>query len=381
MGHARLMGMERFHTIVAGLGAMGSATLCHLARQGLPAAGFDRFAPPHALGSSHGESRMIREAYYENPRYVPLVRRAYELWHELSALAGEPLIHETGGVYAGPPDGELVSGMLSAAREHGIGITTLTRESATDQFPWIHFDESWRIIREPRAGFVFPEKCIAAHLKIAAGHGAKIHPNEPVTSWEARKDGVIVSTARGEYEAERLILCTGAWMIDTLHGLGIETLVERQPLFWFEPNTTSRPSAVWALEFEHGKLLYGFPATEAGIKVAIHYGGVQRTTPEAIDRTLRDEDVQLLRRHANHYIPDLLGDLSRADVCMYTNTPDLHFVFDAHPQHNNVLVVSACSGHGFKFSSAIGEAAAQWSRDGAPQADMSLFTLARFKTP
>lgn len=371
--------MERFHTIVAGLGAMGSAALYHLAERGLSAAGFDRFAPPHAMGSSHGETRMIREAYYENPRYVPLVRRAYELWHELSAGAGEPMIVETGGVYAGPPDGELVSGFLRAAQEHGIDITELSHPDAARQFPWLHFEKNWQIVREPRAGFVYPEKCIAAHLKLAANKGATLHTSEPVQSWEATGDGVTVRTARGEYAAERLILATGAWMIDTLSGLGIETVVERQPLFWFKPNTTAyRPSAVWALEFEHAKLLYGFPATETGVKVAIHYGGVQRTRPDEIDRTLHDEDVALLRRHANKYLPNLLGELAQAEVCMYTNTPDLHFVFDAHPQHNNVLVVSACSGHGFKFSSAIGEAAAQWSRDGAPQADMSLFTLARF---
>jgi glycine/D-amino acid oxidase-like deaminating enzyme len=196
----------------------------------------------------------------------------------------------------------------------------------------------------------------------------------------ARRGGVIVRTTRGEYSAERLILATGAWMIDTLSELGVVTIVERQPLFWFEQRATaSRPSVVWALEFEPGKLLYGFPATEAGIKVAIHYGGVQRTTPEQIDRTLRDDDVQLLRRHAEKCLPGLLGELAQAEVCMYTNTPDLHFIFDAHPRHKNVLVVSACSGHGFKFSSAIGEAAAQWSEDGAPRIDMSLFSLDRFQ--
>lgn len=358
---------------------MGSAALHHLAAGGVKAAGFDRFAPPHAMGSSHGETRMIREAYYENPRYVPLVRRAYELWHELSASAGETMIVETGGVYAGPEDGELVSGMRQAANEHGINIEELTRAQASQQFPWIRFDDEWPILREPRAGFVYPEKCIAAQLQEAARKGATLHTSEPVQSWEASADGVTVRTARGEYSADRLILATGAWMIDTLAQLGVETVVERQPLFWFTPKPGARPpSTVWALEFKHAKLLYGFPGTKAGVKVAIHYGGVQRTRPDDIDRTLHDEDVQLLRRHAGNYLPHLLGDLARAEVCMYTNTPDLHFVFDAHPQHKNVLVVSACSGHGFKFSSAIGEAAAQWSRDGAPKLDMSLFTLTRF---
>lgn len=371
--------MKSFHTIVAGLGAMGSAALFHLAARSVKAAGFDRFAPPHAMGSSHGETRMIREAYYEDPRYVPLVRRAYELWHDLSTRAGETMIHETGGVYAGPPDGELVPGMLRAAREHDVAVEELTHAQGTRHFPWLRFDSGWQIVRELRAGFIYPERCIAAHLDIAARAGAEIHVNEAVLSWEAKSDGVIVRTTTGEYACERLVLATGAWMVDTLLDIDITTIVERQPLFWFEPRATaSRPSTVWALEFEHGKLLYGFPATETGVKVAIHYGGVQRTTPEQIDRTLRDADVQLLRRHADHYLPDLLGALTRADVCMYTNTPDLHFIFDSHLRHDNVLVVSACSGHGFKFSSAIGEAAAQWCVDGMTRADMSLFSLRRF---
>lgn len=371
--------MKAFHTIVAGLGAMGSATLYHLAASGVKAAGFDRFAPPHAMGSSHGETRMIREAYYEHPGYVPLVRRAYELWHELATRASDTMIVETGGVYAGPADGELVPGFLRAAREHGIKIEELAHADASGKFPWLHFEKSWQIVHEARAGFVYPEKCIAAHLQLASNKGATLHTTEPIESWDASRGGVTVRTARGEYQAERLILATGAWMIDTLSGLGIETVVERQPLFWFTPKkTASRPSAVWALEFEHAKLLYGFPGTKAGVKVAIHYGGVQRTKPDEIDRTLHDEDVELLRRHADKYAPNLLGELAQAEVCMYTNTPDLHFIFDAHPRHKNVLVVSACSGHGFKFSSAIGEAAAQWSSKGAPQADMSLFKLARF---
>jgi len=360
---------------------MGSSALYHLASRGIPVAGFDRYAPPHAMGSSHGETRMIREAYYENPGYVPLVRRAYELWHELSVRDSEPLIRETGGVYAGPPDGELVSGMFRAAHEHGIKIQELSHEKAAVQFPWVHFDKSWQIVHEPRAGFVYPERCIAAHLELAAQHGAEIHSNEAIQSWKVSGSGVVVQTERGEYTAERLILSTGAWMIETLADLGVAMVVERQPLFWFEPRATAyRPSTVWALEFEHAKLLYGFPAAGNRAKVAIHYGGAQRTTPDAIDRALHEEDVQLLRRHGEQYVPELLGELAEAQVCMYTNTPDLHFIFDTHPRHAHVLVVSACSGHGFKFSSAIGEAAAQWAHDGSPRIDMSFFALARFAT-
>jgi sarcosine oxidase len=371
--------MKSFHTIVAGLGAMGSAALYHTAARGVKVAGFDRFAPPHTMGSSHGETRMIREAYYESSGYVPLVRRAYELWHELSAQTGEPVIVETGGLFAGPQTGELVPGILRSARKHAIPVETLSRHEAARRFGWLHFDDDMQIVHELRAGFVYPERCIAAQLELAMRDKAEIHVNEPVLSWQAEGGGVTVRTASGEYRAERLILTTGAWIIDTLVEIGVAAIVERQPLFWFAPRPNATiPSTVWALEFEHGKLLYGFPATGAGVKVAIHYGGTQRTTPEAIDRTLRDDDVQLLRRYADRYLPSLLAGLAQAEVCMYTNTPDLHFIFDEHPRHRNVLVVSACSGHGFKFSSAIGEAAALWAHDGASRIDMSLFSLARF---
>jgi sarcosine oxidase len=367
-----------FHTIVAGLGAMGSATLFHLAARGARVAGFDRFRPPHSLGSSHGETRMIREAYYEDPRYVPLVRRAYALWHELSARAGAPVIVETGGVFAGPPAGGFIAGIRRAAREHGIAVETLAPGQASRRFSWLRVEEGMEIVAEPRAGFVYAERSVASHLALAAEGGAEIHTDEPVTAWRATGDGMEVETPRGRYLADRLVLCTGAWLTDTLASIGVAATVERQSLFWFAPREGRLvPRTVWAVEFEPGKLLYGFPAGEQGVKVAIHYGGAP-TTAETIDRTIRDEDARRLRKPADRYLSGLLGEVTRAEVCMYTNTPDLHFVFGAHPGHADVLVVSACSGHGFKFSSAIGEAAAQWALEGAPRLDLSLFAIARF---
>ena len=371
---------RRYHTIVAGLGAMGSATLHHLAARGARVAGFDQFSPPHSLGSSHGETRMIREAYYEDPRYVPLVRRAYVLWHELSARAGAPVITETGGVFAGPPQGEFIAGIHRAAREHGIAVDGLTRAEASRRFPWLQLDPAMEIVTEPRAGFLFPERCVASHLALAGQGEAEIHTGEPVTAWRAAGDGVEVETPRGRYLAGRLVLCTGAWLTGTLAAMGIAATIERQPLFWFSPRAgRPAPATVWAVEFESGRLLYGFPPDDHGLKVAIHYGGTVATVDD-IDRAVHMEDSRHLRAHADRHMPGLLGEVSRAEVCMYTNTPDLHFLFDTHPAHANVLVVSACSGHGFKFSSAIGEAAAQWALDGSPRQDMSLFALTRFKT-
>jgi sarcosine oxidase len=370
---------NRFDVIVAGLGAAGSAALYHLARRGANAAGFDAFSPPHAFGSSHGETRMIREAYYEDPRYVPLVRRAYELWHELGALSGEALIVETGGVFAGPPEGEFIDGIRRSAREHGIVIETLSTAARSSRFPWLVPADNMDVLTEPRAGFVYPERCISAHLQTAQSHGAVVYPDTAVLKWEAGGSRIAIETARGRYEADRLIICTGAWMTDALASAGVRATVTRQPLFWFHPGLlATRPTSVWAIEYTPGQLLYGFPDVGSGLKVAIHYGGPS-TNVNTIDRDVQDGESREVETLLARYLPGVTGAKTRAAACMYTNTPDQHFVIDAHPSHANVFLVSACSGHGFKFSSAVGEAAAQWALDGAPKLDLSLFSIARFR--
>jgi sarcosine oxidase len=372
--------MTSFDAIVAGLGAAGSAALYHLARGGARVAGFDAHTPPHALGSSHGETRMIREAYYEGPRYVPLVRRAYDLWHELGRLAGATMIVETGGVFAGPPAGELITGLRESARAHGIPVEALSAAARSSRFPWLAPASDWVACTEPRAGFLYPERCITAHLRAADGHGAKIHTDEPVLKWTARAGGVEIETPRGRYRAEKLVLCTGPWMTEALATAGVQASVTRQPLFWFRSAGAAEagPRTVWAIEFTPGKLLYGFPDVGTGFKLAIHYGG-DVTTAGTIDREANDSEIREAETLLARYLPGIMSGCAKSAVCMYTNTPDLHFVIDAHPSHANVLLVSACSGHGFKFSSAIGEAAAQWTLDGAPKLDLSAFAIARFK--
>lgn len=372
---------NRFEVIVAGLGAAGSATLFHLARRGVRVAGFDRFSPPHANGSSHGETRMIREAYYEDPRYVPLVQRAYELWHELAAIAKEPLIVETGGVFAGPPAGEFIDGIRRSSREYGIAIEELPASALASRFPWLALPEDMIALTETRAGFLYPERCISAHLNAASAAGASIQTDEPVNGWKEDADGVEVETPRGRYRADRLVMCTGAWMTETLASAGAPVSVTRQPLFWFHAagDAASRAPGrfpVWAIEFTPGQLLYGFPDVGSGLKVAVHYGGTP-TTADTIAREVSDDESQDVEALLARYLPGVIGACTKSAACMYTNTPDQHFVVDAHPRHANVLLVSACSGHGFKFASAIGEAAAQWILDGAPKQDLSLFSIAR----
>lgn len=369
-----------YDCIVAGLGAAGSAALFHLARRGARVAGFDAHTPPHTHGSSHGETRMIREAYFENACYVPLVRRAYDLWHELAASSGMPLIEETGGVFAGRADGEMLPGIRVAAREYGIAVKELSRDGRSREFPWLRPADDMDALTEPRAGFLNPERCIQAHLDAAAGAGAELHAHEAVQAWSAA-DGVVVETVRGRYHARRLILATGAWMTGHLAQAGVTAAVARQPLFWFSSidDAVARALPVWAVEFETGRLLYGFPDRGRGLKVAIHDGGTP-ATPDTIERRVLPREIDHVRSLTERFLPGLFGELLETATCMYTLTPDGHFVIDTHPAHADVLLVSACSGHGFKFSSAVGECAAQWTLDGAPALDLSPFSLARFRS-
>ncbi len=369
--------------IVVGLGAAGSAALYHLARRGVPAVGFDAHTPPHALGSSHGQTRMIREAYYEDPRYVSLVRRAYELWHALADESDVRLIDETGGVFAGRPWEEFIAGIRRSAAEHGIPAKTIARNDQATQFPWLRPDGDMVIVTEPRAGYLQPERCISAHLEGARARGAVVHTDEPVIAWHADGSRVTVETPARRCTADRLILCAGAWMASVARDLGVPLTVTRQTLFWFRPRGDGSAFApdrfpVWAVEFTPGKLLYGFPDLGDGLKIAIHYGGTP-TTADAVDRTVTTHEVREMTELVARYVPEAAGDVTKSAVCLYTNTPDLHFLVDTHPASAHVLVVSACSGHGFKFASAVGEAAAEWAVDGAPNQDLSLFSLSRFK--
>ncbi len=371
--------MRHSDVIVVGLGAMGSATAFHLARAGARVIGFDAYAPPHALGSSHGETRMIREAYYEDARYVPLLRRAYELWHALAREVGETLIVETGGVFAGPPRAELVAGIERAAREHRIPIERLDGAARTARAPWLRLPDDMVAVAEPRAGYVHPERCIDAHLRLAREARADVHTDEAVEAWRADETGVVVTTKRGDYAAAKLILTAGAGMRDWLRDAGVAATVTRQPLFWFRPGPNAALlRTVFAIQIDEQRLLYGFPDAGSGLKAAIHYGGTP-TTWQLVDRTVRDAEADELTSLCARFLPGVHGPLARAAACLYTNAPDFHFVIDAHPAHANVLVVSACSGHGFKFASAIGEAASQWAHDGAPRLDLSLFSLERLR--
>lgn len=373
--------MPSAEVIVVGLGAMGSAAAWRLARRGRRVLGLDRYSPPHTLGSSHGRSRIIREAYFEHSCYVPLLRRAYECWVELEEESGRRLLRQTGGLMAGPESGVLVPGARRSALEHGLTHELLSAADIRRRFPGFAPPDDVVGLLEPRAGMLDPEGCVEAALGLARRHGADLRTNEPVTGWRADGHGVTVTSVAGTYQAEGLILAAGPWMPTLLGALGRDLQVERQLFHWFEPARTPElfrpdrcPVAVW--EHAHDRIFATQPDVGDGVKAGIHHEG-ETTDPERARREPTPEDEAAMRRLVERYLPAAAGKLREARVCLYTNTPDHHFLIDVHPDHPQVVLASPCSGHGFKFASVIGEILADLATGGRSPFDLAPFALSR----
>ena len=283
-----------YDVIVVGVGAMGSSACYHLAKRGARVLGLEQFDIPHARGSSHGQSRMIRMAYYEHPDYVPLLRQAYELWDEIEQVSGQKLLHVTGGLYMGPPDGEGVSGSLGSARQHGLEHELLDRAETARRFPQFTLPEDWSALYEPRAGFLLPERAVAAYAEAALRRGADLRGHEAVIAWRATDAGVGVRTPRGEYEADRLLFCGGSWSSKLMTDLGVPLVVTRQVLGWVWPRKPELFELgrlpVWAIERPNG-LYYGFPMMpdSPGFKLADHGRGTE-TDPDRVAREVGSAD-------------------------------------------------------------------------------------------
>jgi sarcosine oxidase len=361
---------------------MGSAAAYHLARMGRRVLGLDRFKPPHNFGSSHGLSRIIREAYFEHPVYVPIVQRAYELWAELEKESGRQLLLPTGGLMIGSPDGVLVTGALRSAQQHKLPHQILSTAELRHRFPAFKPAPDMVAVWENRAGILFPEAAVQAHLELAAQRGAVLRFDDPVLHWETQNNSVRVSTATGAWEASQLLLSSGAWMSSLLPDLNLPLSVQRQVLAWFEPRSHAKLfraecNPIYICEYGPHRFFYGFPDLGDGVKVAIHHQG-EPTQPGSVRRSVDDAEIKALRGLLHQFLPDAEGTLKSATVCLYTNTPDEHFIIGRHPVHSKVLVISPCSGHGFKFSPAIGEIAATLLAGGQPAFDLSLFAPGRF---
>jgi sarcosine oxidase len=370
-----------YDVAIAGLGAMGSAAALSLARRGLGVIGFDRFAPPHDRGSSHGETRIIRVAYFEDPRYVPLVKRAWDLWVDLERTTGVRLLEPTGGLMIGPLDGVLVRGALASARAHGLPHDLLDASRLASRFPAHRPAPGDVAVWEPMAGVLSPEAGVAAQLAAARAAGAELRADEPVERWEGDGDGVRVTTARGVTFASRLVLAAGAWLGRLSPDLEPRLEVTRQPLMWFEPLAHERSFdagsfPIFIREHQPGRFVYGFPRRGGLVKFAIHMEG-ERTDPDTVRREVEDAEVERLREILARCLPDAAGACRRRAVCLYTNTPDGHFRIGRLSRQPRVVVASCCSGHGFKFAPVIGEILADLATDRTPGFDLEPFALER----
>lgn len=374
-------GSGQLDVVVVGLGVMGTAAAAELASRGARVLGLDRARPPHSMGSSHGESRMIRQAYYEDPAYVPLVQRAWRLWEAMGERAGATLLHRTGGLMLGPEGGDLLRGVRSSADAHGLLVDELTASEVERRFHPFDVPEGHAGILEERAGYLGTEACVDALLDTARRSGAELHFDEPVAGWDLGDDGVEVATTAGRYRASRLVLAAGPWLPELLPDLPLSLEIERQVQLWFDPRMSGEaagfhPTRLPVFLWEHapGHFWYGFPEVTEGVKVAQHHDG-EICTPESVHRELTADDVEEMRILLRRHLPKADGKLLHGAVCLYTNTPDGHFLLDVHPDSDRMVIMSPCSGHGFKFAPVMGKIAADLALEGGSELRPDAFSL------
>ncbi len=374
-----------YDAIVLGLGAMGSAAAQHLACRGVRVLGIEQFTSPHDKGSSHGGTRMIRQAYWESPDYIPLVLRAYELWEKLERDASAKLLTITGGLILGSEESQLVRGGIAAAQAHGIPYSVLSPAEVRERFPAITPLDNDVAVHEHLAGFLFPEECVRAQLQLAAKHGAELRFDEKAESWSPQAGHIEVTTSRGVYQAARLVIAAGPWANQVLSNL-FPIRVTRQVMAWIQPAggiESFLPSHFPVFLCESpvgGPPGYGFPAVDGasgGVKAAIHGSDIE-CTPGNIDRVIHEIDCAEVIRRLKPRFPALDGQVLKAATCMYTMTPDEHFIIGPHPERPLVSIACGFSGHGFKFAPVVGEILADLATLGATAHPISLFSPHRF---
>ncbi|TCR64809.1 N-methyl-L-tryptophan oxidase [Bosea sp. BK604] len=376
------MTSQSYDVIVAGVGAMGSAACWHLARRGLKVLGLERFDLGHAMGSSHGLNRIIRLAYFEGSHYVPIVRRAHELWAQTGTEAGMQLLHVTGSLDLAPEGAGMVESSLKSCLDHGLAHDVLDGKEIARRFPAFHLPAGHLGLWQPDGGFVASEKAIYAHVGLAQARGGEIRTSEPLLDWAPTADGgVTVRTERGTYSAGRLVITSGGWITDAVPALAPKLRTVRQAIGWF---ATRKPELfrqdafpVFILTVEEGSF-YGFPLYEhPGFKLGGPHFAREPMDPREPDRTPSPRQVAMIRECLARYLPDAAGDPLTLKGCVYTVSPDEDFVIDAVPGVPQAVFASCCSGHGFKFASAIGEILADLSTSGRSAFDLSPFSLGR----
>jgi sarcosine oxidase len=374
--------MDTYDVVVVGVGGMGSATIYQLARRGIRVLGLEQFDIPHELGSSHGV-RIIRLAYAEDPKYVPLLRRAYELWRELENRAGECLLVTTGGIDAGLAGSATVKGALQSCAIHHLSHETLSAASLRRRFPGYRLGSNMVGVYQPDAGFLLAERCIVAHVVAAQELGAEIHARERVIQWHDAKKGLVITTHRGRYHAKKMVITAGPWARVLVPELNELAVPERQVLLWTQP---LRPEffrvgrfPVFNMQAPEGRF-YGVPTYAIpGFRIGRYNHRRERVNdPDHMDRACYPEDEEILRIGIRRYFPDADGPTMGMRTCLFTNSPDEHFILDLHPEWPKVLIAAGFSGHGFKFCSVVGEIIADLAVDEDTRWDISLFRLDRF---
>ncbi len=373
---------KTYDIIVCGLGGMGSAALSHLAERGVKVFGFDRFNPPHTLGSSHGQSRIIRQAYFEGPDYVPLLFRAYELWEKLSRQSGQTLLKQTGCLLIGKTDGEIIKGSRLSAEKYGIAHEILTASEIRKRFPVFRPNDGYTGLLEKKGGLVNPEIAIRAHLENATAQGARIGTGESLLKWgKTPGGGIEVVTNKGRYSAGKLIVTAGPWAAQIFPELRLPVKIERVVLHWFQPQCGIEPflperipAHFWKLE--EGTEYYGVPydgEVKNGVKVAIHNKGTP-CGPDTIQREVTEADIEQMRNCLAETIPNLAGPCLHSVTCLYSQSPQGDFILGPHPTHEDLVLGIGFSGHGYKFCPVIGEILADFATNGSTKFNLKTFS-------
>jgi sarcosine oxidase len=387
---------KSYNTIVVGLGAMGSSTLYQLAQRGISALGIDRLSPPHTLGSTHGDTRITRQAIGEGEHYTPLSLRSYEIFRELESKSNSKLLEITGGlIISSESDAASINhtpgffpNTLAAAKKYGIKHEILSASEIRKKFPQFNVDDDEKAYYEYEAAFLRPEEVVRSQLRVAQELGAAIQTNETVSHFEETDLGVTVYTDQGTYKAEHLVLSVGPWLPEILADLGSVFKVHRQVLYWFDVSAAYKefvtgkfPIFIWQIKgCDNG--IYGFPAIDGpsgGFKIASEDYTYQ-TTPDSVDRTVgAGEMASMFETKVAPFFPQANDVCVKSTVCLYTVTPDSGFVIDWLPDSERVVICSPCSGHGFKHSAAIGECVAELVTIGHSKIDISAFKLERLR--
>lgn len=371
-----------YDVAIVGVGGMGSAAAYHLVRRGLRVVAIEQFSPAHDRGSSHGLTRIIRLAYFEHPSYVPLLHRAFALWRELEDKSGQRLLHVTGGIDAGPRGSRVFDGSLESCRQHGLPHEVLSANDVNRRFPGFQLPDELNAVYQPDAGFLEPEKCISAYVALSTRHGADLRTGMRVQGIRRVSGGVALQAGGEEIRASQLVMTAGAWTPALVPELTRMLRPERQVVGWFaigEPGTfSSGRFPVFVMATSLG-IFYGFPQHDVpGFKIGKYHHRAEPVDPDLPRREVDANDEHVLRACVATHFHGANGPLLRASTCIFTNTPDEHFIIDRHPGTPEVVIVSACSGHGFKFCSVVGEIVADLVCDGRSAHDLSLFRIGRF---